>query len=475
MSYTNLNNVTTSVSGTWNGTSFSFSGVSIDAAVPTKDQIEVERLFTLSDAVRTAITPYDLHRIFLLTRTEYDCATNGTSITGFSGLTGSRTYTLVDGTTVVTIPVASSGQSLVVRRKTVSDTSYVTWTAGSRLTSLQLNQQVTQLLRINQELIYKLESEYVRASDISGDTSGSLNITNGINMGGKTITSLANVNDTWNSVVDSAVNKSYIETHFVNKDQNQAQTITGAKTFSSAVTGSAGFVGALTGNASSATTAAACSGNAATATTLQTARTINGTSFNGSADITVTAAGSTLTGTSLASGIVSSSLTSVGTLTSLTVSGTTTVPNIKISGTASADVNTLDAYVESFYTIPSASFVGGGTAGSYNLTAGSKIEYTRIGNRVLVDGDLIIGSVNTTGSGNARITGLPFSCVATGCWLPCYFESLNTTTTITMYAFWSGTVIDFYHSPSANASMITFPVTAFVANTKIRFSGQIRI
>jgi hypothetical protein len=42
-------------------------------------------------------------------------------------------------------------------------------------------------------------------------------------------------------------------------------------------------------NATNATTAGSCSGNAATATVLQTARNINGTSFNGSADITVTA------------------------------------------------------------------------------------------------------------------------------------------------------------------------------------------
>ncbi len=48
--------------------------------------------------------------------------------------------------------------------------------------------------------------------------------------------------------------------------------------------------GNVTGNAGTATNALACSGNAATATTLQTARTINGVSFNGSANITVTAA-----------------------------------------------------------------------------------------------------------------------------------------------------------------------------------------
>jgi hypothetical protein len=49
-----------------------------------------------------------------------------------------------------------------------------------------------------------------------------------------------------------------------------------------------GFIGALTGDAS---------GNAATATALETARTINGVSFDGTGNITVTAAGSTLSDT----------------------------------------------------------------------------------------------------------------------------------------------------------------------------------
>ena len=60
-------------------------------------------------------------------------------------------------------------------------------------------------------------------------------------------------------------------------------------------------------------------GNALTATALQTARNINGVSFNGSTDITVTAAAGTLTGSTLNSSVTASSLTSVGTLTSLTV------------------------------------------------------------------------------------------------------------------------------------------------------------
>lgn len=54
--------------------------------------------------------------------------------------------------------------------------------------------------------------------------------------------------------------------------------------------------------------------NAAKADTLTTARTINGVSFDGSGNITVTAAASTLSGTTLASGVVTSSLTTVGTI-----------------------------------------------------------------------------------------------------------------------------------------------------------------
>ena len=49
------------------------------------------------------------------------------------------------------------------------------------------------------------------------------------------------------------------------------------------------FRGALIGNADTATSAGSCSGNAATATTLQTSRSIWGQSFNGSADIPITA------------------------------------------------------------------------------------------------------------------------------------------------------------------------------------------
>jgi hypothetical protein len=92
-----------------------------------------------------------------------------------------------------------------------------------------------------------------------------------------------------------------------------------------------GVVANLTGNTAG-THTGAVTGNASTATALQTARAINGVSFDGTAAITVTAAAGTLSGATLASGVTASSLTSVGTLTALAVSGVIT--STQATGTA---------------------------------------------------------------------------------------------------------------------------------------------
>jgi hypothetical protein len=82
------------------------------------------------------------------------------------------------------------------------------------------------------------------------------------------------------------------------------------------------------------------------AATLTTSRNINGVAFNGSIDITVTAAAGTLTGSSLNATVTGSSLTSVGTITSGTWNGSsisTTYTDAKIvsvSGSAPITAST---------------------------------------------------------------------------------------------------------------------------------------
>lgn len=84
------------------------------------------------------------------------------------------------------------------------------------------------------------------------------------------------------------------------------------------------FTGDVTGNVTGDVTGDLF-GNADTATKLQTARTINGVSFDGTSDITVTADANTLSGTTLKSTVVDSSLTSVGTLIGLAIGASATI------------------------------------------------------------------------------------------------------------------------------------------------------
>jgi hypothetical protein len=104
-----------------------------------------------------------------------------------------------------------------------------------------------------------------------------------------------------------------------------------------ALTVTAPIVGSVTGSSGFTT------GKAATATVLAVARLINGVSFNGSADITITSVADAglLTGATLAATVVASSLTSVGTLTSLKVSGSLS------AGTAAAPPSGVEGYVVS--------------------------------------------------------------------------------------------------------------------------------
>lgn len=96
------------------------------------------------------------------------------------------------------------------------------------------------------------------------------------------------------------------------------------------------FVGDITANLFTGNVTGAVTGNASTATALETARNINGVSFDGTANITVTANAETLTGTTLKSSVLASSLTSVGTLLDLTVTNTITGSISGNAATASA-------------------------------------------------------------------------------------------------------------------------------------------
>ena len=148
---------------------------------------------------------------------------------------------------------------------------------------------------------------------IQKPNTGTSTPSNGFAISGSTIKFAANISAAPDFIL-------YQESGGIGEPSDETVTEAKLKTSNSPVNGY--FLTAQSGNAGGLTWAAPnVTGNAATATALQTARTINGVSFDGTANITVTAAAGTLTGTTLNSSVVTSSLTSLGDLASLTVNG----------------------------------------------------------------------------------------------------------------------------------------------------------
>lgn len=144
-----------------------------------------------------------------------------------------------------------------------------------------------------------------RTISLTGDVTGSVSFDGSGNAAIATTIAADSVvlgTDTTGNYVASIANGSYITG---GNGGSEGAAITLAVDATSANTASKVVARDASGNFSAGTITAALSGNASTATTLQTARTINGTSFNGSANITITAntpntltLGTGLTGTS---------------------------------------------------------------------------------------------------------------------------------------------------------------------------------
>lgn len=180
---------------------------------------------------------------------------------------------------------------------------------------------------------------------------------------------------------------------FTNKTYNGV-TLTGGSTPTLAVTGTTTVSGANTGDQTSVT------GNAGTATALQTARNINGVAFDGTGNITVTAAAGTLTGATLASNVLASSLTSAagGTFGTNAFTSTAYVPTSR----------TINGHDLSANFVISASDITTGTLPAAQLPLGSSSAF----GAVKVDGTTITASAGvisavTGGGGNVSNVGTP--------------------------------------------------------------------
>jgi hypothetical protein len=212
------------------------------------------------------------------------------------------------------------------------------------------------------------------------------------------------------------------------------------------------LTGTLSGNA---TTSSSTSGNAATATALAAPRAINGVNFDGTADITVTAAAETLSGSALNQAITGSSLTSVGTLANLTVTNAiagdvtgnaaTVTTNANLTGVVTSTGNAT-AIADAALTIAKTNGLQGALdlkaplasptfTGTVTIPSGASITAPT----GLVKGDVGLGSVNNTSDVNKPVSTAGQA--ALDLKAPLASPTFTGTVAIPSYADLSGTIL----------------------------------
>jgi len=209
-----------------------------------------------------------------------------------------------------------------------------------------------------------------------------------------------------------------------------SQTIAGAKTFSSTITGS-------------------ITGNAGTATTLQTARNINGVSFNGSADITITSSTTnSLTFNNGGAGAASGSTFNGGSAVTVSYNTVGASPLAGSSSLTTTGTVTSGTWSASFGAVSGANLT--------NLTAGN-LSGT-IPSAVLGNSSLFVGTTSIAlnrASGNLGLAGI------TSLAMP---GSTSGTVTLTPAAIAGTTAITI---PATTGTLITTGDTGTVTSTMI--------
>ena len=252
--YDNVIAITSQVStiaGAINRTNIPYSTIVLVPNIQHRYQLEVERIFTydlngldagalvikqfLEDPLVNIEVKRNLFIIPATYITSYNESTKQLTIVDLAVTT--YTYVVTGTGYAYSIPVPSigSGDKITVRRKTISNTPLVSWTAGTKLTSNQLNLMTTQLLYLQQEVLDRVFYQAI----LSGDAVTALN-SNSVSEEKLTANAVST-----SKIQDLAVTNNKIALGEITYDRinttdspwavdlGTTQSITGTKTFSS--------------------------------------------------------------------------------------------------------------------------------------------------------------------------------------------------------------------------------------------------
>lgn len=175
------------IAGAINRTNIPYSTISLVPNIQHRYQLEVERIFTndlnglnagalvIKQFLEDPLVNIEVKRnLFIIPAsyiTAYNESTKQLTIVDLAVTTYTYVVTGTGYSYSIPVPPIGSGDKITVRRKTISNTPLVSWTAGTKLTSNQLNLMTTQLLYLQQEVLDRVFYQAI----LSGDSVTALN------------------------------------------------------------------------------------------------------------------------------------------------------------------------------------------------------------------------------------------------------------------------------------------------------------
>lgn len=138
-----------------------YSSLDLDASVSEQDQIVVVRTFPIASITPTPATPFTGEQVWKL----WTLPNASSSGSAMYTLTGDKTVLMsntvadykfeIDGVEYTTPTFDYASHDTYILRRTYSKEGFVNWTAGSRITSAQLNHSMQQVINLLQEGIIR--------------------------------------------------------------------------------------------------------------------------------------------------------------------------------------------------------------------------------------------------------------------------------------------------------------------------------
>jgi acyl-CoA hydrolase len=329
-------------------------------------------------------------------------ATSGTIVT--TGDTGTVTNTMLAGSIANAKLVNStiSGISLGSNLNTL--------TIGSGLTGTSYNGTTAVTIAIDSTVALKADTTYIGTTSVAlnrtssnlaltgilsvtmqGSTSGSVQIIPTAVAGTGTILTMPATSGTIVTTGDTGtVTNTMLSGSIANTKLTNSSLTVGTTSIS--LGGSSTTLAGLTSVTSTAFTGA-LTGNASTATKLATARLINGVSFDGSADITISAATSSLTGLGTGVATFLATPTSANLATAVTDE---TGTGLLVFGTSPAITTSLTTPSTSFDLINTTATTVNFAKAATILSMGATTGTSTINNDLVVSGNLTVNGTTTT-------------------------------------------------------------------------------